>query len=175
MAKFTVAFADTAQAERISQILRENGYDVFRVCTNGSEVIRAFSTCEDGIVICGTRLTDYTAGQLAETLGDNVEMLVLGRPEQLSMIDNRNIFKLSLPLRKEALLSTADILSQLHYQKLPHRTQTQDETVTRAKQLLMQKHGMSEKQAHQFIQKTSMRNGMKMEQTARHILEKEKQ
>ena len=170
MAKITVAFADKGYAETIAGILSENGYDVFRICTSISEVMRAFGICEDGILVCGFRLKDGTAEQAAEDLGEMTEILMLARHDQCEYPENKRIFRLTLPIRKEVLLSSVDLLSQLHYQKLPHRGRKENETVRKAKKYLMEYRGMTEKEAHQFIQKTSMNRGLRMEQVALQIL-----
>lgn len=171
MARFTVAFADRGMAETIAGILSENGFDVFHVCTGTGEVLRAFNQCEDGILVSGYKLKDGTAEQLAENLNDAAEILVLAKRSQLELLENRRIFRLALPLKKEALLSSADLLVQLHYQKLPHRDPVRNEVIREAKEYLMKQRNMTESQAHQFIQKMSMRSGLRMEQIARQILD----
>lgn len=172
MAKITIAFAERKFADAVAEILSGNGFELFRICTSADEVIRAFHTCEDGILVTGYRLKDRTAKELLEDLGDTAEVLILGTHEQLERINAAEAFKLQLPLKKEALLSAVEILAQLHYRNMPHRSEEDSKVVEQAKEVLM-KRGMSEHEAHKFLQKTSMRFGLRMEQTAKRILEEQ--
>ncbi len=54
----------------------------------------------------------------------------------------------------------------------PVRRCPEDEALlSRAKQLLMDRRGMTEEQAHRFLQKQSMDSGMKMVDMARQMLD----
>ncbi len=54
----------------------------------------------------------------------------------------------------------------------PTRRCPEDEALlTRAKALLMERRGMTEAEAHRYLQKQSMNNGVKMADTARRVLE----
>ena len=54
----------------------------------------------------------------------------------------------------------------------PVRRCPEDEALlTQAKAFLMERHGMTEAEAHRFLQKQSMNNGVKMVDTARRVLE----
>ncbi len=170
MTKITVAFADKKLAEAIASILSPQGYEVFRICTSAAEVLRAFSVCEDGLLITGFRLSDKTVESLLNDLNEKIQILVLDKSEMLELIESRRIFRLQLPIRKEALLSSVEILVQLHYQKLPHRTGSQADAVAKAKEILMNRYDMSEEQAHRFLQKTSMQQGIKMSAAAEYII-----
>lgn len=175
MARITVAFADKKQAEAIASILSPQGYEVFRICTSAAEVLRAFSLCEDGLLISCFRLSDRTIESLSGDLNERIQILVLDKSEMLDLIESRRIFRLPIPIRKEALLSSVEILLQVHYQNLPHRTGRQADAVARAKEILMNRYDMSEAQAHKFLQKTSMQRGMKMSAAAEYIIQHEKQ
>ncbi len=55
----------------------------------------------------------------------------------------------------------------------PRRNEEERALVEAAKQLLMERNGMTEEQAHRYIQKQSMDTGARMTQTARLILDDE--
>ena len=52
----------------------------------------------------------------------------------------------------------------------PQRSGEEQAIIKEAKGLLMERHGMSEEQAHRFLQKKSMNSGAKMVQTAKLVL-----
>ena len=52
----------------------------------------------------------------------------------------------------------------------PQRSQEEENLIRSAKELLMDRNGMTEEQAHRFLQKKSMDSGVKMVQTARLVL-----
>lgn len=175
MAKIAVAFADRAYGENIARILSESGYQVSRVCTSGSEVLRLFHVLQDGVLVCGFRLKDRLVDQLAADLGDHIEILCLSKPQQLDMIETKGIVKIPLPVSKSAFCEAVESLMRLHYDNLPHRSDAADLSVRQAKQYLMKEDGMSEQEAHRFLQKTSMRHGIPMRTVAEIILEKKRQ
>ena len=51
MAKIIVAFPDRELNRKIAEALETSGYEVFRTCMTGNEVMRAFNQCQDGIQI----------------------------------------------------------------------------------------------------------------------------
>lgn len=53
----------------------------------------------------------------------------------------------------------------------PRRSPEEMEVIQQAKALLMDRNGMTEEQAHRFLQKSSMDNGTKLLQTAQTVLD----
>ena len=170
MAKIIVAFADPRKCEQIASVLEASGLRVFRSCATGSEVMRAFDACHDGILVCGTRFPDRTADELAYDLGEQVLMLALGKPDQLEMCEHRSLFKLAAPFSRGELTSAVNMLVQLHYMRMPRRSPEEKKLIDSAKALLMSSGGYTEQQAHQALQRMSMRLGIKMTESARRIL-----
>lgn len=172
MAKFVVAFRDRVTAETIASLLRESGYEVVRICSAGDEIKRAFNLIQDGILICGVRFKDRTIDQIMEDLNEHVEVLCISKTEAQPGYHSARVFHLSPPVRKSVLAAWADMLIQLHYQKLPHRENTDRQTIDEAKQKLMLEMDLSEAEAHRYLQKLSMRLGIRMTQAAEQILQK---
>lgn len=170
MTKIVVAFRDRTAAESVSSLLVESGYEVLRVCTSGNEVKRAFGLIQDGILISGWRLKDRNLDQVVEDLGEHVEVLCISKTEQFASVRSSNVFHLAPPIRKSVLAAWADMLIQLHYQKLPHRNESSKETISEAKQKVMKEMNISEQEAHRYLQKLSMRFGIRMDQVAERIL-----
>ncbi len=170
MAKIVVAFRDRVTAESVASLLRESGYEVIRVCTAGDEIKRTFSQIQDGILICGARFKDRTLDQIVHDLNEHVEILCISKQEAAADIRSARVFHLQPPVRRSILAAWADMLIQLHYQKLPHRETTDRQVIDSAKQKLMQEMHFSEAEAHRYLQKFSMRNGIRMTQAAEQIL-----
>ncbi|MBQ6487612.1 MAG: ANTAR domain-containing protein [Solobacterium sp.] len=170
MAKFVVAFRDRDTAEKIASLLRDSGYEVIKVCTDGDDVKRTFHRIHDGILISGYRLKDRLLPRVAEDLDDHAEVLALVRADDTDLSGTSGIFVQKLPVSRSELAQWADMLSQLHDHKMPRRDKESQETVSLAKQKLMEERGMTEREAHRYLQRTSMRLGLRMEQTADRIL-----
>ena len=170
MAKIIVAFAEKQTARQIAQGLETAGIEVFHICATGNEVMRAFNICEDGVLVCGARFPDRTADQLAWDLGERVLILVAGRPEQLELCEQPALYTLQTPFSMRELAASVHMLLQMHYKRLPHRSGGEKELVERAKEALMREKGLTEQEAHAFLQKESMRLGAKMQDCARAVL-----
>lgn len=171
MVKIIVAFPSEERCTQYSAALEEAGYPVFRTCLSGSEVKRTLNQCHDGIVICACRLPDCTAEQLAWDIHDNAMILVTGRPDQLELFESPDLFRLASPFTRGELSSAVSMLVQMHQMKLPRRSKAENETIAQAKVLLMERHGMTEPEAHHYLQQHAMNRGMKLTEYASRVLE----
>lgn len=173
MARFVIAFRKRETSERIAGILRENGYEVMRICTSGSEIRRAFRILQDGILISEYRLNDETVDQIAKTLSDRTLILCVAKSDQLAGIESQRIFKARVPLNSSALTAYTEMLVQLHYRNVPKRSGEDNVRIQQAKQKLMEERRMSEADAYRLLQKSSMKLGLGMAQIAERILQGE--
>jgi response regulator NasT len=63
-------------------------------------------------------------------------------------------------------------MEQKHFKAAPpRRTEKDTADINKAKELLMSRNGMTEQEAHRFIQRKSMDTGAKAVETARLIIE----
>lgn len=170
MTKFAVAFRDEKTAERIASLLRESGYEVFRTCSSADEVRRTFRMIQDGILIAGVRLRNRSLDEVAGDLNDHVEILCLCRPDQFAQISSEKIFRQAMPVSKSVLIAWADMLVQLHYQRLPRRPETDREMIHRAKALIMEQKQMDETEAHRYLQRLSMNLCLPLSEVAEKIV-----
>ncbi|MBQ8973391.1 MAG: ANTAR domain-containing protein [Clostridia bacterium] len=170
MTRIIVAFQDEAINQKLSLALRQAGYEVFRTCMSAGQVMRAFSECQNGILVCGCRFPDRTVNTLAEDLEGKALILALGRADQLELCEHRDLFKLRLPAGRGELSAAVEMLVQLNQKRLPRRSAGENELVERAKALMMAR-GLSEQQAHRTLQQTSMRLRIKMTEAARRVIE----
>ena len=174
MRKIIVAFGNDNNRERIAEILESGGYPPFKLCKTGKEAIRAARNVGGGVIICGYKLIDMTADDLAYDIGELGTVLAVGKPSLLEMCENESVCKLPTPLKKNDLFASlrmlADFDSRRASPEKTERSESDRELIRQAKNLLMEKCSMTEPEAHRFIQKKSMDAGFRMSTTARLII-----
>ena len=129
-----------------------------------------------GVVICSPRLLDISADALCERLGEEAYFLVVGHPAVLAQMDSEEIFKLMLPVKSSELIGSVRILSQLDERRMDEALRPKKKTVNdraivnEAKEYLTEERGMTEAEAHRFLQKRSMDLRVPVTEVARTIL-----
>ena len=175
MEKVIVAFESEKSCWRIKEILESTGTAACIVCRSAAEVKRVVSKQRITTVVCGYKFPDDSAQGLFEDLPPTCSMLLVAVQSLLEQCENGDIFKLATPVPKGDLLASVRMLLQMgrRLEKFvrPRRPEGEQAVVDRAKALLMARHGMTEEQAHRFLQKKSMDSGRKLIQTARTVLE----
>ena len=165
-------------AKSVSQTLAHRGITVRYHCANGAEVIRAVKEMGGGVVICPFKLRDMTVLDLAERLEGLAYFLVLGKGSTLSLCDREDLFTMTVPIRASELAGAVAMLLQLDSRRaastIPRRSDDAQALIDEAKALLMARKGLTEPQAHRYLQQRSMRAGARMEETARAVLDEEK-
>ncbi|MEA4973175.1 MAG: ANTAR domain-containing protein [Candidatus Metalachnospira sp.] len=174
MERIVVAFSNDNNRSRIAELLEVNNHAARKLCKSGKEAIRSVREMGHGIVVCGYKLSDMTADDLAYDLGDAGLVLVVAEPTMLDMCENISLCKLPTPIKRADFVSTIEMLIELESQKSPSanakRTDEEKELIEEAKLILMEKCSMTEPEAHRFIQKKSMDSGFKIISTARIII-----
>lgn len=172
--RIVVAFSNENNRNRIAELLEVSNHIPRKLCRSGKEAIRSIREMGHGLVVCGYKLTDMTADDLAYDLGDSALVLVVAPPPMLSMCENISICKLPTPIKRADFVSTVEMLLELESQKaplsIPKRSDEEKELIKQAKMILMEKCSMTEPEAHRFIQKKSMDTGFKLISTARIII-----
>ena len=175
MKKIIVAFESEMNYRRIMNLLELEGIPVRKGCRSGAEVIRSINNIEGDIVVCGYKLTDMTAVNLANDLDRSAMMIVIADSDQLDYVQQEDVVKLHAPISRSDLLATVTMLLRIDKTAMRperiHRSDEQEQLIRKAKELLMIKNHMTEAQAHRFIQKMSMDTGSKLIETVRTILE----
>ena len=170
-----VAFEGTANGDKMKEILESEGEFFCLVCRSAAEVKRAVHKQHRCIVVCGFKLADETCEDLFYDLPAGCFMLMIGPQGRLELSETEGIFKLQSPVRRGELLASVRMLVQFQRyiprEKGPaKRDEEEQRLIARAKAVLMDRHGMTEEQAHRFLQKQSMDNGAKLTDTARLVL-----
>lgn len=173
MEKIIVAFENDTTCRRISEMLESSGTAMCSCVHSCGEVRRMANKARINIVICGYKLSDGSAEQLFEDLPQTCTMLAIASQSQLEYLPEE-IFRLPAPISRGSLIASVQMLFQMSRRLnqfiKPHRSDEDQKIVEEAKHLLMDRHGMTEEQAHRFIQKRSMDSGAKMVQTAQLIM-----
>ena len=151
--------------------------DVIGVCSTGAQAMHYADTVDDGIVVCGYRMKDMMYTQLREYLPDSFEMLLIASQDKWSSGDVEGVVGLSTPNKVYDLMNTMNMMLQSMDRKrkkrkkeAKNRDPKQQETIRRAKELLMERNNMSEGEAHRYLQKNSMDSGTNMVETAEMVL-----
>ncbi len=171
-----VAFPRREDAQNIKSILIRNGYEAVTACTTGAQAVQLADSMESGIIISGYRLPDMQCGEVFESVGDYFEKILLTSRDHMEDLDE-DAATLELPLKVKDLINTIDMMEDNLYAR-QHRGRSQkakrsiaqQAVITKAKEVLMEKHNFSENEAHRYIQKTAMDSGRTMVETADMIL-----
>lgn len=177
MTGIIVAFYKQEDAISIKNILVRNGYKVSSVCTTGANVLAAADDYNDGIVVCGYKITDMLYYQLRESLPGEFEMLVVASPARLEGEQYDGVVNVAMPLKVYDLVNTVEMLNNTimrrrKKRKEKPRTRSSEDMrkLKDAKDILMSRNNMSEEEAHRYMQKISMDSGVNMVETAEMIL-----
>ena len=169
-----VALEGEESCERIGEILESGGTADCVICRSAAEVKRTVSHQRITTVICGFKLPDQTAQDLFEDLPTSCAMLMVAVQGLLDLCQNEDIFRLASPVSRGDLIASVRMLIQIGHRLekfvRPQRTEEERSIIQTAKELLMDRHGMTEEQAHRFLQKKSMDSGARMVQTAKLVL-----
>lgn len=175
MEQVILAFEGEKTANRIREVIEKAGVAECLLCHSAAEVKRVVNQQHITAVVCGYKLSDETAEALCEDLPPTCSVLVIAVQGMLEMIGRNEIFKLAAPVGRNDLLASVRMLLQIGHRMerfvRPRRSKEEQAIIEKAKQLLMDRHGMSEEQAHRFLQKRSMDAGAKLVQTAQLVLD----
>ena len=141
MEKIIVAFESEKTALRVKELLEGGGAAACLVCRTADQVRRAINKLPVPAVVCGYKLGDQTAELFFEDLPPSCAMLVLQVGRRLERYGR------------------------------PCHSGEDRRLIDRAKALLMDRHGITEEQAHYYLQKKSMDSRTKLAQTARLVLD----
>ena len=146
MTNVIVAFATEEQCARCAMALEAGGIPVAWRCTSFGGVMRAWD------------------------LGERAIVVAVGKAAQLEMCEHPQLFRLRIPCSRGELASAVSMLLQLQRMRQPHRSEAEKRAIAAAKALLMDKFAMTEPEAHHYLQKRAMDQGLKLPELAAKIL-----
>ncbi len=171
-----VALPKIEDAKKIRTILVRHGFTVTAVCSSGSHALASISELGYGILICGYHLSDMYYYNLKEDLPAGFEMILLASARVVSEAPV-SVLTVQMPMKSSDLLNTVNMVDgQLERRirkdkKKPKlRTWKEQNYISNAKMMLMQRNRLSEEEAYRYIQKCSMDSGTNMVETAQMLL-----
>lgn len=177
MSNVIVAFPKAEVAKNMKKVLSQSGYHVTAVCTTGAQALSSINEMETGIIVCGYRFVDMMYSEIYEYLPEGFQMLLIASAASVMQKEIAHLVCLSTPLKVHELLQTMEMMeySITRYKKKqrqkPRARSEQDRLIIeRAKMLLMDRNGMTEEEAHRYIQKRSMDNGTGLVEISQMIL-----
>lgn len=172
-----IAFPKLEDAKHIKNLLIRYGYQVTAVCCTGAQVLACADDLNDGIVVCGYKLSDMMYSQLYDCLPKHFDMLLVASARVWSDCINNDIVCVAMPIKVHDFINTVEMMSKAVMQRrrrLKANPKTRDsgerKVIDQAKRLLMERNNMSEEEAYRYLQKNSMDSGTNMAETAQMVL-----
>ena len=177
MTNIIVLFPKIEDAKNIRNLLVRHGFQVPAVCTTGAQALASANGLGDGIVVCGYKYPDMIYSELQSCLPSHFEMLLVASQRVCSECSGTGVVCVTMPLKVHDLLNTLEMMAagierkRKKRRQIPRERSTEDKQVIQdAKALLMERNGMTEEEAHRFLQKQSMDHGAKLTDTAKMVL-----
>ena len=154
-----IALPKIEDAKKIRTILNRHGLTVASVCSSVSNALASISELDSGVL-----MPQY------------FEMLLLASQRIIDEAPN-SVSTVQMPMKASALIDTVnDMLYHLERRikkekkKPKPRSEKEQNYISNAKRLLMEKNQMTEEEAYRHIQKCSMDSGTNMVETAQMLL-----
>lgn len=168
----------------LKEMLEEAGHEVAGIGTDGVEALELVKKCRPDLVILDVKMPRLDGIQAAKMIAhDNLAPVVLltafGDQEMVERAKESFVFGYVMkPVDEKVLFPTMEIaVSQFERRRdiISHVQEVEQELANRkimgrAKALLMDYYGISEKEAHRRIQLTSMKRGLSMSEVAQKIV-----
>ena len=171
-----IALPKIDDAKKIRTILNRHGFPVAAVCSTASTALASMSELDGGILICGYKLPDRYYRDVLEDLPPCFEMLLLASARVIAEAPT-SVLTVEMPMKASDLVNTVNMMiSQMERRlrrekkKPKARSWKEQNYISNAKLLLMERNHLSEEDAHRYIQKCSMDSGTNMVETAQMVL-----
>ena len=173
-----IAFAKPKDLQNFKSILSRGGYDSVTTVSSGVQALSAMDDLGSGVIICGYRLTDMLYSELLTDIPPYFKMLLIASASHIpAETDSDNFMFLQAPMKSDELYSTLNLmlegvqsLRKKAKQQRMNRSDDDKKTIEKAKALLMERHHMSEPEAHKYLQRCAMDSGTNMVETAEMII-----
>lgn len=177
MENVIIVFPKPEDGRNMKNILTRNGITVDAVCKNGAQALECANTLNEGIVICSYRFSDMYYTQLAESLPDTFDMLLVASQGHWLDDGDGRIIRLAVPLKVYDLTDTVRMMFEAQHRRRKRarlapreRSDADKRIIEQAKGVLMDRNNMTEAEAHKYMQKCSMDSGNGLAETARMVL-----
>ena len=176
MSSIVIALPKIEDAKKIRAVLARHGFTVASVCTTASNALSSASELGSGVLICSHRLPDMNYLDLSECMPRDFEMLLLASARVICEVPT-SILSVQMPVKASDLVNTVNmILTQQERRKRKEkkkpkaRSWKEQNYISNAKMMLMQRNHLSEDEAYRYIQKSSMDSGTNRVETAQMLL-----
>lgn len=154
-------------ALKLRMMLENEGFHVSCVCALGSSALNISQDMREGVIVCAEMLSDMSAGNVAEHLPPDFDVISLTKNGTQSYMGN--LIYLPLPVNREEFLSTVSVLVN-STSAFTRRDSNDAEIISNAKVIIMNNMHMTETQAHKYLQNESMKTGKKLARLAQEIV-----
>lgn len=178
-----VAGGNDRICEFISDLLPANDYEPLLRSESTGEVRRLMLEQNVDLVILNTPLKDDFGTQLALDLtDDNISVLMLVSADAYDQVcyrvEDSGVVTLSKPMSKQSFYAAVKVLTAVRAKlvRMDRKNQALQEkmldirTVNRAKWLLIERHHMTESEAHYYIEKQAMDMRLSRREVAENII-----
>lgn len=172
-----LVFPKPEAANNIKILLQRNGYSIRAVTSGVAQALREAQQYDSGIIVASYKLSDGMAVELYDELSDRYRFLIVGPKAYTDDRVRPDIFTLNPPMSSRDILETMGTIAMSYSRwrkkkrSMPRqRSEEETKTINRAKALLQDRNGLTEEEAHRYLQKTSMENGTGIIETANMIL-----
>ena len=175
MSVVVVVLPKLDDAKKIRKILMSHGFHQVFACASASSALQEVNQHSHGLVISAYHLKDMYYVELSECLPSYFELILLGSASTVGEA-GAGVLSLTMPLKVYDLVNTVEmVLHQMERRikkdkKPKKRSEREENYIRNAKALLMERNHLMEEEAHKYIQKCSMDNGVNMVETAQMIL-----
>ena len=174
MSSIVIALPKIEDAKKIRSVLERHGFTVASVCSTASSALSNASELGSGVLICGHRLPDMNYLDLSECLPRDFEILLLASARVICEVPS-SILSVEMPIKAGDLVNTVSMIQQerkrrKEKKKPKLRSEKEQNYISNAKMMLMQRNHLNEEDAYRYIQKSSMDSGTNMVETAQMLL-----
>ena len=176
MSSIVIALPKIEDAKKIRSVLERHGFSVAAVSNTASNALASISELGSGVLISGSRLPDMNYMDLAECLPRDFELLLLASKRVMCDVPP-SILSVEMPIRAADLVNTVNMMlaqqerrRRKFKNKPKSRSEKEQNYISNAKMMLMQRNHLSEEEAYRYIQKSSMDSGTNMVETAQMLL-----
>ena len=177
MTNIIVLFPKNEDAKNVRNLLVRHGFRVSAVCTTGAQALASANGLGDGIVVCGFKYPDMMYSELKTLLPSHFEMLLLASQRVWGEYGQEGVVCVAMPLKVHELISTLEMMAaslerrrKKRKEKPAVRSDADRKVLDEAKMILMERNGMSEDEAHRYLQKCSMDSGTNRVEKAQMVM-----
>ena len=181
--RILIAEDETLIRMDLSEMLRENGYEVVGEATNGEEAVALANELKPDLAILDVKMPKLDGISAAEKIVEIAPVLMLTAFSQKDLVeralDAGVMAYVVKPFTIDDLIPAIEIAATRHAQMLVLKSEVADLTerletrklVDRAKGLLMQAMKLSEPEAFKWIQRTAMDKRVSMKEVAEAVID----